>query len=231
MKFLMFYEAEIAAMTPFAAEALKQVMDDKVAERLIELFSSPEYAAAKQDSHPCAAVFRQFEDFMRPVVYPIKLIEDLKSTKLSGSTLSYTELLYRLDADQETLDYVINQPENIAEILNLLQNVRLNGSNIPTEYSPRRKIDYDNFHGQMVSVNASAELIAKEYNLKRNKDFLRDVGSNQRLFYVAGETRRGTGYAGIAGKRVKLAQIENGIRYQVLLRERGLPREQGRVFV
>ena len=230
MKFLMFYDAEIAAMTPFSAEALKQVMDDKIAERLIELFNSPEYAAAKQN-HPCAAVYRQFEEFMYPVVYPIKLIEDLKSMKLNGSTLSYTELLYRLEADQETLDYVINQPENIAEILKLLKIVRENGSNIPTEYSPRRKMDYENFHRQMLPLNAKAQLIAQEFNLARNENFLRDVNSNQRIFYAPGESRRNTGYAGIAGKRVKLAQIENGLRYQVYLRERGLLREHGRNFI
>ena len=230
MKFLMFYEAEIAAMTPFSAEALKQVMDDKIAERLIELLESPEFTAAKQE-HPCAAVFRQFEEFMLPVVYPIKLIEDLKTTKLTGSTLSYVELLYRLETDQETLDYVVNQPENIAEILSLLANVRQNGSNVPTEYAPRRKTDYENFYSQMITLNAKAELIANEYGLPRNKNFLRDVASNQRLFYAVGETRRGTGFAGIAGKRVKLAQIENGLRYQVYLRTRGLLRPQGRVFI
>jgi len=226
----MFHEAELAAMTPFSAEALKQVMDDKIAERLIELFNNPEYAAAKQD-HPCAAVYRQFEDYMLPVVYPIKLIEDLKATQLNGSTLTYTELLYRLEPDQDTLDYVINQPENVSEILALLQNVRQNGSNIPTEYSPRRKVDYENFCSAMVPLNAKAELIAQEYKLARNRNFLRDVSSNQRLFYVAGESRRGTGYAGIAGKRAKLAQIENGLRYQVYLREKGLMRAQGRIFI
>jgi len=226
----MFYEAEIAAMNPFGAEALKQVMDDKIAERLMVLFDSPEYSAAKQD-HPCAAVYQQFEDFMRPVVYPIKLIEDLKTTKLTGSTLSYTELLHRLDMDSETLDYVMNQPENIAEILNLLQNIRQNGCNIPTEYSARRKTDFENFYSYMIPLNANAELIAAEYGLPRNKSFLREVSSNQRLFYVSGETRRKTGFGGIAGKRIKLAQIENGLRYQIYLRERGFLKEQGRVFI
>ena len=42
MKFLMFFEAELAAMDPFAAEALKRVMDDKIAEKLLGLFSSEE---------------------------------------------------------------------------------------------------------------------------------------------------------------------------------------------
>jgi len=230
MKCLMFYDAELASMNPFSAQALKQVMDDKIAERFLELFNSKEYTRAKSE-HPCAAVYRQFEEYMHAIVYPIRLIEELKTMRLSGSTMTYAELLFRLEADQETLDNVINRPECVTEVLPLLEKIRQNGSNIPTEYAPRRKADYDAFYSSMVSLNVQASILAKEFNLPRNPNFLRDISSNQRLFYVSGESRRSTGYAGIAGKRVQLAQVENGLKYQLYLRSKGVSREQGRIFL
>ena len=226
----MFFEAELAAMNPFAAEALNRVMDDKIAEKLLGLFSSEDYSRAKEN-HICANVFRQFEEFMYPVVYPIRLIEDLKTTKLSGSTITHRDLLYRLEPDQETLDYISSRPDSISEILALLQKIRVNGSKIPTEYAARKKVDYDYFYDTMQPLNVRAELIASEFNLKRNPNFLRDIQSNQRLFYVPGESRRSTGYLGIAGKRVKLAQIENGLKYQSYLKNKGISREIGRIFI
>jgi hypothetical protein len=159
MKFLMFYEAELAAMNPVAAMALKKVMDDKIAKRLLDLFNSPEYAEAKVN-HRCARTFQQFEQFLHPIVHPIRLIEDLKTTKLQGSKLSYLELLFRLEMDQETLNYVFSPRETVVEIIALLQTIKESGNIIPTEYTPRRKTDYDDFYELMRALNASAELLS-----------------------------------------------------------------------
>jgi len=230
MKFLMFYEAELAAMNPMAALALKNVMDDKIAKRLLELFISPEYAEAKIN-HKCARTFQQFEQFLHPVVYPIRLIENLRATKLQGSKLTYLELLFRLEMDQETLNYIFSPRETIEEIITLLQIIRESGNIIPTEYTPRRKTDYDDFYELMQALNASAELLSKEINIPRNPNFLRDIASNKMMFYVPGELKRGTGFLGIAQKMGKLAQVENGMRYQLYLRDNGIPQENGRVFI
>lgn len=230
MKFLMFYEAELAAMNPMAAQALKKVIDDKIAKRLLDLFNSPEYAEAKLN-HRCARTFQQFEQFLLPIVYPIRLIEDLKATKLSGSTLTYLELLFRLDMDQETLNYVYSPRETIVEIINLLQTISLSGNIIPTEYTPRRRTDYDEFYELMRALNASAELLSRELNIPKNPNFLRDITSNKMMFYVPGESKRGTGFLGIANKMDKLAQVQNGLKYQLHLKDNNISRENGRVFI
>lgn|GEM_PF-2807142 len=230
MKFLMFYEAELAAMNPVAALALKKVMDDKIAKRLLDLFNSAEYAEAKV-SHKCARTFQQFEQFLHPIVYPIRLIEDLKATKLSGSTLTYLELLFRLEMDQETLNYVYSPRETIMEIITLLQTINKSGNIIPTEYTPRRKVDYDDFYELMRALCVSAELLSEELNIPRNPHFLRDIASNKLMFYVPGESRRGTGFLGIAQKMGKLAQVENGLKYQLYLKDKGVSRENGRAFL
>jgi hypothetical protein len=226
----MFYEAELAAMNPVAALALKKVMDDKIAKRLLDLFNSPEYADAKVN-HRCARTFQQFEQFLHPVVYPIRLIEDLKATKLQGSKLTYLELLFRLEMDQETLNYIFSPREIIVEIIALLQTIKESGNIIPTEYTPRRKTDYDDFYELMRALNASAELLSRELNIPKNLNFLRDIASNKMMFYVPGESRRGTGFLGIAQKTGKLAQVENGMRYQLFLRDNGISRENGRAFL
>lgn len=230
MKFLMFHEAELAAMNPVAALALKKVMDDKIAKRLLELFRSDEYAEAKVN-HRCAGTFRQFEKFLHPIVYPIRLIEDLKATKLTGSTLTYLELLFRLEMDQETLNYVYSPSETIFEIITLLKTISKNGNAIPTEYAPRRKVDYEDFYESMRALNASAALLSQELNIPKNPSFLRDIDSNKMMFYVPGESRRGTGFIGIAQKMSKLAQVENGLNYQLYLKNNNISRENGRAFL
>lgn len=230
MKFLMFYEAEIAAMNPIAADAFKQVMDDRIAGKLLDLFNSDEYAQAKE-THICARTFQQFEEYMYPLVFPIKLIENLKTTKLSNSSITYMELLFRMDFDQETLDYVYNPREIVEEILALLKNINLNGDKIPTEYTPRRKSDYEEFYESMKALNVHAQLLANEFNIMKNPNFLRDIASNKKMFYVPGEAKRPTGFLGIASKKPKLAQIYNGLSYQFYLKEKGISRKDGRVFI
>jgi len=220
MKCMMFRDAELLCMNSEAIKSLIKVTDDYIAKEFDKLFNSLEFKEISNDE-VLGKPLRNLEDQYNDIIDTLLASSKIKNIKINE--ISLFSFLTTVVEDVNIFNN-INVSKELSEAVN---NISMNMHSYVTTIPKRKKEDYDKFIVQMLEVSKKARYLNRDYNIIYNPNFIGAITNNKALFYNVNEKPRSTGIGGIVNRESTVRIINEGLKYEVYRKEKGISVERG----